>query len=64
MQKATETRTVSYTPHPDVTPELEAQALGAVYKFILFDSQGEKAAGSDGGEEDRCVEAAQPSDDD
>jgi hypothetical protein len=30
---------LSYTPHSDATPERELDALAAVYKFVLFDSQ-------------------------
>ena len=26
-----------YTPRPDATPETEAAALSAVYRFVLFD---------------------------
>jgi len=26
-----------YTPHPDATPETEAAALSAVYRFLLLD---------------------------
>jgi len=26
-----------YTPRPDATPETEAAALGAIYRFLLFD---------------------------
>jgi hypothetical protein len=26
---------VTYTPHPDVTPEAEIRALALVYKYVL-----------------------------
>ena len=28
---------IVYTPHPEATPESEAAALSAVYRFVLFD---------------------------
>jgi hypothetical protein len=31
--------TITYAPRPDATPEGELDALAAVYKFCLFDSQ-------------------------
>ena len=30
---------ITYTSRPDATPEAELDALVAVYKFVLFDSQ-------------------------
>lgn len=37
---------VSYAPHPDVTPEAEANALSAVFRFIL-DCHAKKKGGPD-----------------
>jgi hypothetical protein len=34
-----------YTPLPDVTPETEALALAAVYRFLLFDRHDGKKGG-------------------
>jgi hypothetical protein len=33
---------LTYTPRPDAMPETELDALAAVYKFVLFDSQSSK----------------------
>jgi hypothetical protein len=33
---------ITYTPRPDATPEAKLDALAAVYKFVLFDSQASK----------------------
>jgi hypothetical protein len=33
---------ISYAPRPDATPEGELDALAAIYKFVLFDSQASK----------------------
>jgi hypothetical protein len=38
---------VVYTPHSDATPESEASALAAVYKFALFDSQARRGGPHD-----------------
>jgi hypothetical protein len=35
---------ISYTPHPDATPETELDALAWVYKFILERHKSKKAA--------------------
>jgi len=32
-----EPRRLVYTPRPDATPETEAAALSAIYRFLLFD---------------------------
>jgi hypothetical protein len=41
---------VSYTPHPDATPEAEIRALALVYKYVLECAERKKAseAGDDG----------------
>jgi len=38
---------ITYTPRPDATPEAELNALCAVYKFVLFDSQASKGGSHD-----------------
>ena len=35
---------IVYTPHPEATPESEAQALANVYRFILECARRKKAA--------------------
>ena len=42
---------VRYAPRPDATPEREAAALAAVYRFVL-DASKRKAAGTNGGGDD------------
>lgn len=41
---------VTYTPHPDVTPEAEIRALALVYKYVIKCAEGKKASavGDDG----------------
>jgi hypothetical protein len=34
-QSAVDSARIIYTPRPDITPESEATALAAVYKFVL-----------------------------
>ncbi len=51
---------IVYTPHPDTSPELEAAALAAAYRYILACSEANKAAeaveasekGEEGGDHD------------
>ncbi len=38
---------IAYTPRPDATPEAELDALAAVYKFVLFDSQANRGGPHD-----------------
>jgi hypothetical protein len=38
---------IAYTPHAGTTPEAELNALAAVYKFILSDSQASKGGSHD-----------------
>jgi hypothetical protein len=38
---------ISYAPRPDATPEGELDALAAIYKFVLFDSQARKGGPHD-----------------
>jgi hypothetical protein len=42
---------ITYTPHPNATPETELSALAAVYRFILFKSSASKEAAHPGGPE-------------
>lgn len=42
---------MTYTPHPDTSPEGEASALSAVYKLVLERHAEKKAAGISGGED-------------
>lgn len=37
---------IVYVPRPDTTPEVEAEALAAVYRFILFDCRRGNAVGA------------------
>jgi hypothetical protein len=39
--------TIRYTPRPGTTPEAEFNALAAIYKFVLFDSQASKGGSYD-----------------
>ena len=39
--------TIRYTLRPGGTPETESNALAAVYKFILFDSQARRGGPHD-----------------
>lgn len=43
---------IIYTPRPDATPESEAAALAAVYRFILFESSARKEAAHPGSPDD------------
>ena len=45
---------ITYTPHPDATPETEAVALAAVYRFLL-DCNAKKKAARPGGPDDAEV---------
>jgi hypothetical protein len=38
---------ITYTPRPDATTEAELDALVAVYKFVLFDSQARRGGHHD-----------------
>jgi hypothetical protein len=38
---------IVYTPHTSTSPEVELDALAAVYKFVLFDSQASKGGAHD-----------------
>jgi len=35
---------VTYTPRPDATPEAEVDALAAVYRYLLFETDASKRA--------------------
>jgi hypothetical protein len=41
---------IVYTPRPDTSPELEAAALAAVYRYILRCHEEKKAVEASGGE--------------
>ena len=45
---------ITYSQHPNVTPEAELSTLATIYKFILFDSQA-----SNGGLHDLTKHSAQ-----
>jgi hypothetical protein len=40
-------RHIVYTPRADAAPEAELDALAAVYKFVLFDSQANRGGSHD-----------------
>jgi hypothetical protein len=38
---------LTYTPHPDATPEAQLKVLANVYRYVLFDSQASKGGPHD-----------------
>ena len=43
---------ITYTPHPDASPESEISALVAAYRFIIFDCDGGKKGARPGAPDD------------
>jgi hypothetical protein len=38
---------LTYTPHPDATPEAQLKVLANVYRYVLLDSQTNKGGSND-----------------
>ena len=41
------TQRIAYVPHPDATPKAELDALAAVFRYVLFNSQATKGGPHD-----------------